>query len=103
MAVPRETFERTELNKCLLLAAGTSSAEVYSNIRERQTSRTMKQARVVGTRAAAVFIVSDLLKVDDWTGFVKGRRPRDFAALASVAEAFRPLQLGKRYNRGRTE
>lgn len=70
---------------------------------EMEAAALFAVARVVGARAAAVFMVSDLLKADGWTGFAKGRRPQDFAALASVAEAFQSLRLGKRYNRGRTE
>lgn len=45
-------------------------------------------AKVLGLKAAAVFIVSDLLTGQGWTGYVKGIQPKDFVTLARVAEGF---------------
>jgi hypothetical protein len=59
-------------------------------------------AKVVGARAAAVFMVSDLPTQDGWTGLVKGRHRQDLPSLARVVQVFRLLQPGKRYNRERT-
>lgn len=70
---------------------------------EMEAAALFAVAKVVGARAAAVFMVSDMLTEDGWTGFVKGRRPQDFVRLARVAEVFWFLQPGKRYNRERTE
>ncbi len=75
--MPRETFERTELNKCLLLAARTSSAEVYSNIRERQTLRTMKRGRVTFPKAGEKHSFEAIIRAESTVpGFYrKGRMP----------------------------
>lgn len=57
--------------------------DAYEGILENGTERLYS----AGSRlcCGVVFMISDLLTQDGWTGFVKGRRPQDFASLARVA------------------
>jgi uridine phosphorylase len=63
---------------------------------EMEAAALFASARALGASAAAVFMVSDRLTPDGWSGFVKGRRPAELEELAAVADVFRSLGPGKR-------
>jgi purine-nucleoside phosphorylase len=64
---------------------------------EMEAAALFAVAKVRKAKAAAVFVVSDVLTSKGWSGFVAGRRKEDFENLARVARLFSRLDLGKNY------
>jgi uridine phosphorylase len=64
---------------------------------EMEAAALFAVARARRARAAAVFVVSDLLTERGWSGFVVGRRPEDFERLVAVLRVYAGLVPHKRY------
>ena len=62
---------------------------------EMEAAALFAVARVRRAKAAAVFLVSDVLTETGWSGFVAGRKKSDLDGVARVGRAF--ALLGKRY------
>lgn len=60
---------------------------------EMEAAAPFAVTKVRGARAAAVFLVSDILTEEGWTGFVKGNAPEDFNDLVRVLLIFSELGL----------
>jgi uridine phosphorylase len=60
---------------------------------EMEAAALFAVAKVRGVKAAAVFVVSDILTEGGWSGFVVGREPKDFEDILKVLQAFRRLAL----------
>jgi uridine phosphorylase len=55
---------------------------------EMEAAALFAVAKVRGVKAAAVFVVSDILSEDGWSGFVAGKEPKDFGDMVKVLQAF---------------
>ncbi|MDV3278559.1 MAG: nucleoside phosphorylase [Nitrososphaerales archaeon] len=64
---------------------------------EMEAAAVFAVAKVRKAKAAAAFVVSDVLTKKGWSGFVAGRRKTDFENLAAVARLFARVGLGKNY------
>jgi uridine phosphorylase len=60
---------------------------------EMEASALFAVSKVRGVRGAAVFMVSDVLSEEGWSGFVRGTRSAHFAPLVRVFEVFRRTRL----------